>query len=228
MKSLLFCTFALFIGSALTPLLSAKEDYHLGFRIAPRISTLGGGLEVAKGLTPWLGLRGGLNYFTYTYDSQESGNDYELELELKSFGLFVDLHPFKQAFRITGGFLINGNEINGNAKLAAGEKFDLDGIEYSLAGNRASMALTYDTFAPYAGLGWDTTFGDDDRWGFTFDLGVVFSGSPDLVIDATVNSTDPNAATFDAKKKKEVDEVKEDLNDFELWPVISAGIVYQF
>ena len=27
------------------------------FRIAPRVSTLGGGLEVAKGLTPWFGLR---------------------------------------------------------------------------------------------------------------------------------------------------------------------------
>ena len=27
------------------------EDYHLGFRIAPRVSTLGGGLEVAQGLT---------------------------------------------------------------------------------------------------------------------------------------------------------------------------------
>ena len=34
------------------------HDYHLGFRIAPRVSTLGGGLEVAKGLTPWFGLRG--------------------------------------------------------------------------------------------------------------------------------------------------------------------------
>jgi hypothetical protein len=64
-------------------LVQAREDYHLGFRIAPRISTLGGGLEVAKGLTPWLGLRGGVNYFTYSYDSEESGNQYELELELK-------------------------------------------------------------------------------------------------------------------------------------------------
>ena len=208
-------------------MVQAEEDYHLGFRIAPRISTLGGGLEVAKGITPWLGLRGGVNYFTYSYDSEESGNQYELELELKSFGLFVDLHPFKQAFRITGGFLINGNEITGNAKLASGETFELDGKDYSLAGDAASMALTYDTFAPYAGIGWDTTFGDHDNWGFTFDIGVVFSGSPDLVINAQVS--DPLLQNeFESKKKKEVDEVKEELNKFEFWPVISAGIVYQF
>jgi hypothetical protein len=209
-------------------MVQAEEDYHLGFRIAPRISTLGGGLEVAKGITPWLGLRGGVNYFTYSYDSEESGNQYELELELKSAGFFVDLHPFKQAFRITGGFLINGNEITGNAKLASGETFELDGKDYSLAGDAASMALTYDTFAPYAGIGWDTTFGDHDNWGFTFDIGVVFSGSPDLAINANVDSTDPNSGTFEEAKKKEVDELKEDLNDYELWPVISAGIVYQF
>ena len=89
-----------------------------------------------------------MNYFTYSYDSEESGSQYELELELKSAGFFVDLHPFKQAFRITGGFLINGNEVTGNAKLASGEKFDLDGTEYSLAGDAASMALTYDTLPP--------------------------------------------------------------------------------
>ena len=49
------------------------KDYHLGFRIAPRISTLGGGLEFAKGITPWLGLRIGGNYFKYSYEGEESG-----------------------------------------------------------------------------------------------------------------------------------------------------------
>jgi len=60
-------------------------------------------------------------------------------------------------------------------------------------------------------------------------LGVVFSGSPDLAINASVDSSNQAIIDeFESKKKKEVDEVKEDLNDFEFWPVISAGIVYQF
>ena len=95
---------------------SKSDNYHLGFRIAPRISTLGGGLEVAKGITPWFGLRGGVNYFTWDYDGEESDIEYDSNLELKSFALFADVHPFKQAFRISAGFLINGNELTGKGK----------------------------------------------------------------------------------------------------------------
>ena len=75
-------------------------DYHLGFRVAPRISTLGAGLEVAKGFTPNFGLRAGFNYFSYGYDATESDVSYELDLELKSFGLFADWHPFKGGISI--------------------------------------------------------------------------------------------------------------------------------
>ena len=228
MKYFSFLALILFWFASAPASWAKSSDYHLGFRIAPRVSTLGGGLEVAKGISPWFGLRGGVNYFTWNYSTTESGNDYNLDLELKSFGLFADFHPFKQAFRVSLGFLINGNGIDGNAKLGAGEKFELDGTEYSLLNNSASMKLTYNTFAPYAGIGWDTTFGDDDRWGFVFDLGVVFSGSPDLAINAAVDPSDPNAASFESQKAKEIAELQDDLNKFEFWPVLSAGIVYQF
>jgi len=218
-----------FIGLLIQPSIVKAEEYHLGFRIAPRISTLGGGLEVAQGISPWFGLRAGANYFTYGYEATESGNDYDFDLELKSFGLFADIHPFKQAFRISIGFLINGNGVDGTASLAAGEKFELDGTEYELMGNSAGIDLSYNTFAPYAGIGWDTTFGDDDSWGFVFDLGVVYSGSPELAISAAVNSTNQAIIDqFEEDKNKEITQLQDDLNQFEFWPVLSAGIVFQF
>ena len=217
------------IGLLIQPTIVNAEEYHLGFRIAPRISTLGGGLEVAQGISPWFGLRAGANYFTYGYEATESGNDYDFDLELKSFGLFADIHPFKQAFRISIGFLINGNGVNGTASLATGEKFELDGTEYQLIGNSAGIDLSYNTFAPYAGIGWDTTFGDDDNWGVVFDLGVVYSGSPELAISAAVNSTNQTIIDqFEEDKNKEITQLQDDLNQFEFWPVLSAGIVYQF
>ena len=156
------------------------HDYHLGFRIAPRVGTLGGGLEVAKGLTPWFGLRGGVNYFTWDYDGEESDIEYDLNLELKSFGLFADVHPFKQAFRISAGFLINGNEFTGKGKVLSGQTFDIGDDTYSSNQIKSlGFDVSYNTFAPYLGIGFDTTFGDDDRWGFVFDLGILFSGAPE-------------------------------------------------
>ena len=205
------------------------HDYHLGFRIAPRVSTLGGGLEVAKGLTPWFGLRGGVNYFTYDYNGEESDIDYDLNLELKSFGLFADVHPFKQAFRISAGFLINGNEFSGNGKIT-GTSFEIGDVTYNSSQIKSlGFDLSYNTFAPYLGIGFDTTFGDDDRWGFVFDLGILFSGAPEASFsydDSGLNSTDQAVLRDEVEKEKK--EIQDSLDDFEFWPVVSAGLVYQF
>ncbi len=205
------------------------HDYHLGFRIAPRVSTLGGGLEVAKGITPWFGLRGGVNYFTWDYDSEESDIEYDINLELKSFGLFVDLHPFKQAFRISAGFLINGNELTGKGKLLSGQTFDIgDGSYDSNQIKSLDFDVSYNTFAPYVGIGFDTTFGDDDRWGFVFDLGILFSGSPEAKV--AYDTTLTGAALNNLKNNVAAEEkdIQDSLDDFEFWPVVSAGLVYQF
>lgn len=180
-------------------------------------------MEFAKGLTPSFGLRGGFNYFTYGYDATESDVEYNLDLELKSLGLFADWHPFKGSFRLSGGFLINGNGIEGKAKPTTAN-FEIGDGTYAL--NSASLEISYNTFAPYFGLGWDTTFGDEDNWGFCFDLGLVYSGSAEasLIVDPTAGMT----AALTADVKKEEADLQESLDDFEWWPVLSAGLVYQF
>ena len=197
-------------------------DYHLGFRIAPRVSTLGGGLELAKGLTPSFGLRGGFNYFSYDYDATESDVSYNLDLELKSFGLFADWHPFKGAFRISGGFLINGNGLEGKARPTT--NVEIGNTDYDL--DSIALDISYNTFAPYLGLGWDTTFGDDDNWGFVFDLGLIYSGSPDAKL--SISGTDSAAALASGDVQREQQELQDDLDALKWWPVVSAGLVYQF
>lgn len=193
-------------------------DYHLGFRVAPRISTLGAGLEVAKGFTPNFGVRAGFNYFSYGYEATESDVSYDLDLELKSFGILADWHPFKGAFRLSGGILINGNGLKGNAKPTAAVK--IGDNDYNLSS--IDLDISYNTLAPYFGLGWDTTFGDTDNWGFAFDLGLIYSGSP----EASITTSGANVAPADLSKEKE--ELQNDLDSLKWWPVISAGLVYQF
>ena len=198
------------------------SDYHLGFRIAPRISTLGAGLEVAKGFTPNFGVRAGFNYFTYGYDATESDVSYDLDLELKNFAILADWHPFEGVFRLSGGILLNGNGLTGLAKPTA--PVAIGNADYDLTS--VNLDISYNSVAPYFGLGWDTTFGDDDNWGFAFDLGLIYSGSP----DATLNVSGPDEANplLADDLNRERQELQNDLDTLKWWPVVSAGLVYQF
>lgn len=216
------------IVSVLTILSTVSEfyaqgsDYHLGFRIAPRISTLGAGLEVAKGFSPNFGVRAGFNYFSYGYDATESDVSYDLDLELKNFAILADWHPFEGAFRLSGGFLLNGNGLTGLAKPTA--PVAIGNANYDLTS--VNLDISYNSVAPYFGLGWDTTFGDDDNWGFAFDLGLIYSGSP----DATLNVSGPDEANplLADDLNRERQELQNDLDTLKWWPVVSAGVVYQF
>lgn len=198
------------------------SDYHLGFRIAPRISTLGAGLEVAKGFSLNFGVRAGFNYFSYEYDATESDVSYDLDLELKNFAILADWHPFEGAFRLSGGILLNGNGLTGLAKPTA--PVAIGNANYDLTS--VNLDISYNSVAPYFGLGWDTTFGDDDNWGFAFDLGLIYSGSP----DATLNVSGPDEANplLADDLNRERQELQNDLDTLKWWPVVSAGVVYQF
>jgi hypothetical protein len=223
MKKILITLFAfIFSGFLFGQENKPSGDYHLGFRIAPRISTLGAGLEIAKGFTPNFGVRAGFNYFSYAYDATESDVSYDLELELKSFAMFADWHPFKGAFRLSGGLIINGNGLTGNSKPTA--PVEIGGTDYNL--DSINLDISYNTIAPYFGLGWDTTFGDRDNWGFAFDLGLIYSGSAEAAL--SVSGPDQVAAIGAGDVKKEQDELQNDLDSLKWWPVVSAGLVYQF
>lgn len=209
-----------------------KGDYHLGFRVAPRISTLGVGVEMGKGITPNFGVRMGLNYFTYDYsdtvDVEGSAVDANAELSLKSIALLGDWHPFKGSFRLTAGVLFNGNRVqaNGRVREASGMvELELDGVPYQVKGLQAEAK--FNVLAPYLGFGWDSTFGDHEHWGFTFDLGVVYTGSPELSFTAT--GGDAGSNVFKEELAKFEKEIEDEIAQYaRFWPVVSTGLVYQF
>ncbi|MFP6901161.1 MAG: hypothetical protein VCA36_09465, partial [Opitutales bacterium] len=203
---------------------SKKKEYYLGFRLGPRISTSGVGFEIAKGFTPRIGARIGLNYLDYEYTDVVSDIDYNLDLRLQSLALLADWHPFKGMFRISTGAIINGNRLNMLAELDRSSPEEINGVDYSLDSVRGS--LKFNTLAPYLGLGWDTTFGDDDSWGLTFDLGVIYCGSPKLQLSAI--GPDTSLANFSSDLEQERLDLENDLADFRFWPVVSAGFLYQF
>ncbi len=118
--------------------------------------------------------------------------------------------------------LINGNGLSGSAKPSA--LVEIGSVDYDL--DSVNLDISYNTIAPYFGLGWDSTFGDSDNWGFAFDLGLIYSGSAEAAL--TASGTGTSLPGFEENRQKEQNELQNDLDSLEWWPVISAGLVYQF
>jgi len=194
--------------------------------LALKGGTLGIGGEAGIALTDDFILRGGVNYLKFNFDSTISDIDYTMEPEFKNGSLLLDWHPFSGAFRLTGGLYVNGNEINVDGTY----RRDLLPAEFQQYAGlvRVKGTVDFNSIAPYAGLGWNSNHGQKG-WGFAFDVGVLFQGSPnvsDLHVEAPLDINGyPEVVRFLDEQKKAIED---DLDPFQYYPVASLTLSYNF
>lgn len=204
--------------------------------VGPKISSLGLGLELSTRLTDRLNARLGVNAFDYSDSTTEDGIDYDADLELRSLAALVDWHPTGGGLRVSAGLLLNGNELTLEA--SGQDTYDIGDETYE--GNLALDASTdLDNLAPYLGIGWGSApAAEKGGWSFSIDVGVAYQGSPGIDLDASGTTvtrlsdgtridvgSDP---TFQADLQREEDNLEDEIDDFELYPVLSVGVVYRF
>jgi len=195
------------------------------FALSAKAGTLGIGLEAAANLNSNFNARLGFNIFEYDYDGTESNIKYDFELGLLTFAGLVDWFPFEQGFRLTGGLMVNNNDLD--MKATASGSYDIGGTTYTAAEvGTLKGELDFNDFAPYIGLGWGNPFGRESNWSFNFDLGVMFQGSPD--VSFSTDGTLSNNAAFRTNLEREKQDLEGELDDFEYYPVISFGVTYRF
>ncbi|HKK02369.1 MAG TPA: hypothetical protein VKA17_00465 [Gammaproteobacteria bacterium] len=209
----------LFFAPLAIGLLACGQASAEGFALGAKAGTTGLGLEGTWGLSQSVNLRGGYYFFDYSTELEESGVDYDGDLELQNAALFVDWHPFQGGFRLSAGGVQTGNEFLGFA----------DG-DVEVGGNTYTAVLDakvgWSTFAPYLGLGFGNAV-RSGRWSFAFDLGVMFTGTPSVRLEGTVN--DPVLqAQFEQDVAQEEAELREELKDAKYFPVLSLGVAYRF
>lgn len=204
-------------------------------------STLGLGLSAGYDFSESLAVRGMVNYFSFSYDTEKSGNEYDGDLDLQSIGALLDWHPMGGGFRVTGGLLLNDNALS---VAAESEDLDIGGHPYE---GTLSVDVGFDSIAPYLGLGWSGNRGRSG-WSFILDAGVVFQGAPSLTGSGMVSSSgqecrfdvseNGNASlagdgcrwldSLESDLEMEHGDLNDDLDDFKLYPVLSAGVSYRF
>ena len=218
------------------------SSFGVGTRLGP---TTGLGLEATYGVNRWIDLRGAFHVGTLSFDYDDDDTTYEAEFSYRAAAGFVDLKPFGGGFRITAGIYSKPMEL----ELSASGQDDYDVGDRTYRGDLdLDGEVDLGSSAPYLGIGWGGTT-NGSGFGASFDIGVQFADAPNVSLDArgtacdatldsgcdpngvegfNVNSADPRAQIFQAELDREVAELEDDAEDFELVPVIQFGLHYRF
>lgn len=195
-----------------------------------KVGTLGVGADVTTRIAERVNVRANLNYFGYstsiTGDEGEDGSGGETvqpSLQLLTLGALLDWHPWAQGFRLSAGLYLNMNKMDMTADLS--DTVEFNDREYTLSD--VGGTVDFNSLAPYLGLGYGNAVGANGRWHFSFDLGVIFQGSPQVDLRAT--ASDPALQVqLDADIAEEERQIEDDLGFFTIYPVISFGVSYRF
>ncbi|OQX12925.1 MAG: hypothetical protein BWK76_16985 [Desulfobulbaceae bacterium A2] len=197
-----------------------------GFSLGVKAGTLGAGLEGNLELSEWCGLRLGANAMQFSMNETVDNVDYDADLRLRNATALLDLYPFQGVFRLTGGVMYNANEfeLEGRSSIPA----VINGHAYTPAElGTLSGKAEFNSWAPYAGLGWSSRLGEEAGWGVAFDLGVVFQGHPQ-VTSLSASGTYANNPQLQADLERERVKVEDEFDGLKYYPVVSLIVHYNF
>ncbi len=196
-----------------------------GLAISGKVGTLGLGGELTTGITSNINTRVGINALDLDFEAEPDNIEYDVGLDLYSFSALLDWHVFNDSFRVSGGLLVNKNELDVYARPTTPQ--EIGGTSYTPAEmGTLSGDVDFKDIAPYVGIGWGNALDRSQRWGFTCDFGVAYTRSPHVSLSANgLLASDP---AFQAALAREKDDIEDELKAFKFYPVISLGFFYRF
>jgi hypothetical protein len=202
--------------------------------VGGRLGTLGLGVEVTAGMGPQVDLRVGAHGGSYDDRRVADDIEYDATAEVRAGTALLDWHPGGGGFRLSGGAVFNGNEVEGESLPPASGFYEIGDVQVpaALLGTLRGQ-VEWDSVAPYAGLGFGNPFGGDGGWSFGLDLGVIFQGEPQVTLTPIFAPGSPlDNPVGRALLRTQLDEEERNLEaefaDFDLYPVVSFGVSYRF
>lgn len=209
--------------TTLLPAHAAEAPDYQPVTIGVETGTLGLGGSLSWRFADHLGLRGGINYFSYDHDDNIEGTDYQAELKLQSFPVGLDIYPFPASpFRITVGVLINQNELTGSTPL--GQEVELNGNTYQDASLSLRLKAEQEEFSPFITIGGNMYFDRAKHWSLGFEAGVAYTGEPTLSLTRT-GAPDPG---LDADLAAERQDLEDKMKDYKLYPILKVSVNFAF
>jgi len=211
--------------------------------VGAQIGTTGIGAHATYDITEYLYLKAEFNTFSYDSEFDLDGADGDGSLELSSFGATLNYNPLRFApvvdgFRFTAGMYAVDNRVTVEVS-DAGESIDVgDVTEVVLdADDVLAGEAAFNSVAPYVGVGWDWMIGSKDQFTFSFDLGALFTGSPEVDVEARGGLTDTiETRAADLGISQSVNDIlddeasafEEDVDALTIYPVIKLSAGWRF
>lgn len=194
--------------------------------IGVRASTLGYGPELNFTVNPYLVLRFDYNYYNdYSYTTTKDSIQYDAHLHLNNYGAALDWHPFAGAFLVSLGVFKDNNYINAIANPQ--QSYTLNGQTFTASEvGTLSGHITFNSWAPYLGLGLNTLGSEDRGVGFEIGAGVFYQGSPSVALQARGPIAQvPDLETAVLAEQQRLDD---QWNSYKYYPVVNLGLVFRF
>lgn len=210
--------FVLFLGTAAAqPRIAA--DLGAG--------TTGISANLQLGLNNYIALRSSYNYLSWTLEDEEYDDiSYDADLDFSTLGTFVDLHPFGNGWTISAGALFGEKSLSLDATPTTNVEIGSATFTPAEVGILTGSVDLEDT-APYVGFGFDNLLTNDARIGVAVRLGLMMTGNPTVELDAS-GGTLSNDPIFQTQLAEEEENLQSDIDQFELFPVVSFAIGMKF
>jgi hypothetical protein len=212
---------AALVSLALAGSLATAASAQVGISI--RAGTLGAGGDLSIRPSRYLGLRLGGNYLSFTRSATIQGIAYDVTPRFESGIAIVELHPTGGSFHLAAGMLWNSNQGTVAARLSGPVTIGSQSYQPSDVGSLTGRVSYERKYAPYAGLG----FSGRGAVSLLLDLGVVFSGYPQISLTGSGNLTGQAKSIFDQNVRQEVQSIQDDINSrgyLKYHPVVSVGL----
>ncbi|MEL7061132.1 MAG: hypothetical protein AAGN46_14015 [Acidobacteriota bacterium] len=222
------------IALALAALFAFAPAAEAQVAVGGTVGTLGAGVEVVFGDGP---LRGRLLVAGFDIDVDLSSDsvDYDGEAQLRHAGALLDWHPGSGGFRLSGGVFFNDTVVDATTSLEQLLESELDTDIPPIPGfpnlGTVSGEGEGEEIAPYLGVG----FGGGratSGWSFRADLGVMYFGQAEIELavdtDLPIGLVPGGPELLDELIEQEERDLEEDLEDYELYPVVALGLSYRF
>jgi len=172
------------------------------------------------------GIGGGFNWLNFSMPELEGDNvRIEVDLKFQVAPLTLDYYPFKKrSFRISAGMAYNGNEFSGSSTYTEETVIGDNSYSPEDIGTLTLDAKLGNQFVPYVGIGGVMFYFDKaHRWSLGWELGVLFTGSPEVSLKSS-NTVAGLAEDLEREQRS----IEDDLSGFRFYPVAKIALSYSF